>query len=160
MIHSKHTFDVVNVSSIQLAIQLQVFEQWCRRVELISSCIYQFLPHSQHSWVHLKLSFIASRNIFYLVNGFSIHLAIQFQVFDDKSSGIHLRVLKHCHFTLYSGVPRNQEHLGLPGIYLETFTYWWMSESLPKAPWNSQALSGTPRCSQVLTKFLVCPKGL
>jgi hypothetical protein len=26
--------------------------------------------------------------MFYPVNGFSIHLAIQFRVFDDKSSGI------------------------------------------------------------------------
>jgi len=52
------------------------------------------------------------------------------------------------------GAPRTAWELSR-NIYLVR-----MSESLSEVSRNSQILSGTPRCSQILTKSLLCPKGL
>jgi len=93
----------LNVASIHLAIHFRVFEQSCRRrVELISLCIYLFLPLPSALGLVWKIWIIAFKWTLDHVNAASIQLAMQFQVFGKScrrrgrsNQFVYLPILAH-----------------------------------------------------------------
>jgi len=85
-------------------------------VKLITWFIHSFLLVFHDPWYIWKLFIIAFKSIFYIVNVFSIHLAIQFQVFDQWCRRVctyhfaYLFILAHC--------SRSLVHLKAINLYL------------------------------------------
>jgi hypothetical protein len=130
-------FDLVNVASIQLAIQLRVFEQSCRRSGITNQFIYllilapllSFLGAYKSYYLYLPGAclILLIGSVFILQFNFEF-LMINHQEYTSENVKVSWIILISfllliLAFPLYTLFRCPQEHLGLPRSYLQTITY-------------------------------------